>query len=103
MKHYISAGRTKRLRQAKEEARAEIEAYRLQRKRCYEEFERRHVGTNENALAETEMNTNLYVQNLAEVVTVRKDQIIKDLIALALDIHPQINPNFFILKSYNVI
>ncbi|XP_066255151.1 V-type proton ATPase subunit G-like [Euwallacea similis] len=95
--------RIKRLREAKEEAHAEIEAYRLQRKLCYEEFERQHVGTNENALAEIERDTNLYVQSLEKAVMAHKDQVIEELIALALDIHPHVNPNFFILNSYNAI
>ncbi|XP_030750684.1 V-type proton ATPase subunit G-like [Sitophilus oryzae] len=95
--------KVKRIKQARDEAQAEIEAYRNERERQFREYEARHMGSKEDVAARIDKDTQVYLQNMEKLVQDNKDQVIKELISLAVDITPEVHRNYFIMRSFNKI
>ncbi|XP_050509721.1 V-type proton ATPase subunit G 1-like [Diabrotica virgifera virgifera] len=94
--------KVKRLKQAKEEAEAEVERYRLQREKYFLQYEAQYADSDHvETKIQHDMETQL--QNCKRDVEQNKDKVIEDLISFVTDVEPIVNPNFFILKSFNKI
>ncbi|KAL1501865.1 hypothetical protein ABEB36_007110 [Hypothenemus hampei] len=66
----------KRLKQASDEARAEIEAYSLERERSYLELQKRQMGTKDDIQAHIDTNTNIYLENLEKTIAKNRDKVL---------------------------
>lgn len=68
-------GKVKRIKQAREEAAAEIEAYRNERERQFREYEARYMGSREDVAAKIDKDTEQLLKNLDKSVKDNKDNV----------------------------
>ena len=73
---YYFPGKAKRIKQAREEAQAEIEKYRQERDRQFKEFEVKYMGSKTDIAAKIDKNTEIHIENMAEEVQNKKEQVI---------------------------
>ncbi|NXV13684.1 VATG3 ATPase, partial [Cepphus grylle] len=84
----------KRLRQAKEEAIAEIDHYRLQREKEFRNKQTNVMGSQGNLSAKIEEQTKETVRNLTSSYHKNMESIMKKLLSTICDINPEVHPNF---------
>ncbi|CAG9764653.1 unnamed protein product [Ceutorhynchus assimilis] len=71
----LHIGKAKRIKQAKEEAEIEIEKYRAERQKHYEEFEERYLGTTDDVAAQIEKDVNNYLAEIEKMIAINKDKV----------------------------
>lgn len=69
------SGKLKRIKQAREEAEAEIETFRQCREQAYLEYEKRYLGTKEDVAAQIQRDTDAYLVGLENIVKKNKDKV----------------------------
>lgn len=69
------SGKTKRLKQAKEEAQDEIEKYRKERERQFREFEAKHMGSREDVAAKIDQDTKQRIEDMNRAVGSHKEPV----------------------------
>lgn len=69
------SGKLKRIKQAREEAEAEIETFRRCRDQDYLEYEKRYLGTKEDVAAQIQRDTDAYLVALENIVKKNKDKV----------------------------
>ncbi|KAM6343196.1 VATG3 ATPase, partial [Uria aalge] len=84
----------KRLRQAKEEAIAEIDHYRLQREKEFRNKQTNVMGSQGNLSAKIEEQTKETVRNLTSSYHKNMESMMKKLLSTICDINPEVHPNF---------
>ncbi|NWU52962.1 VATG3 ATPase, partial [Dromas ardeola] len=84
----------KRLRQAKEEAIAEIDHYRLQREKEFRNKQTNVMGSQGNLSAKIEEQTKETIQNLTSSYHKNMESMMKKLLSTICDINPELHPNF---------
>ncbi|NWW47157.1 VATG3 ATPase, partial [Pedionomus torquatus] len=84
----------KRLRQAKEEAIAEIDHYRLQREKEFRNKQTNVMGSQGNLSAKIEEQTKETVRNLTSSYHKSMENMMKKLLSTICDINPEVHPNF---------
>ncbi|NXT03428.1 VATG3 ATPase, partial [Jacana jacana] len=84
----------KRLRQAKEEAIAEIDHYRLQREKEFRNKQTNVMGSQGNLSAKIEEQTKETVRNLTSSYHKNMESMMKKLLSTIYDINPEVHPNF---------
>ncbi|KAL2192842.1 H+-ATPase G subunit-domain-containing protein [Corynascus similis CBS 632.67] len=80
--------RTKRVREARDEAKKEIEAYRAQKEAQYKEFEAQHTQGNKQAEEEANKEADAKIAEIQEAGKKNQDQIIKNLLSAVFEAHP---------------
>lgn len=65
----------KRIKQARDEAQAEIEAYRKERERQFREYEARHMGSKEDVALKIDKDTEVYLKDMEKLVEDNKDKV----------------------------
>ncbi|KAL2186930.1 V-type ATPase [Thermothelomyces heterothallicus CBS 203.75] len=80
--------RTKRVREARDEARKEIEAYRAKKEAEYKAFEAQHTQGNKQAEEEANREAEAKIAEIKEAGKKNQDKIIKDLLAAVYEAHP---------------
>ncbi|NXI50045.1 VATG3 ATPase, partial [Chloroceryle aenea] len=84
----------KRLKQAKEEAIAEIDHYRLQREKEFRNKQTSVMGSQGNLSAKIEEQTTETVRNLTSSYHKNMESMMKKLLSTICDINPEVHPNF---------
>ncbi|KAG5885366.1 hypothetical protein JTB14_035169 [Gonioctena quinquepunctata] len=95
--------KAKRIKQARDEAAADIELYRRERERLFREYEDKYMGSREDVVAKIDKDTEILMVQLEQNVKKNKEAVIKNLIALVIDVEPKVHRNYFIMKSFGKI
>jgi len=85
--------KAKRLKQAKEEAQAEIEKYRLQRETAYKDHEAQHMGSRGDLQAKIDQNTQAKLREIDVNMGANKDAVLRNLLQLVMDVTPELHVN----------
>ncbi|KAK4119555.1 V-type ATPase [Parathielavia appendiculata] len=80
--------RTKRVREARDEAKKEIEAYRAKKEAEYKEFEAQHTQGNKQAEEEADREADAKIKEIQEAGKKHQDKVINDLLSAVFDVHP---------------
>ncbi|XP_035393492.1 V-type proton ATPase subunit G 3 isoform X2 [Cygnus atratus] len=91
---HLASGKGKRLKQAKEEAIAEIDHYRLQREKEFRNKQTNVMGSQGNLSAKIEEQTTETIQKLTSSYHKNKESMMKKLLNMIYDINPEVHPNF---------
>ncbi|KAL4142127.1 hypothetical protein QTP88_004644 [Uroleucon formosanum] len=90
----MQPGRAKRLEQAKEEAQVEIELFRQEREKQFNEFKLKHMRINEYKAAKLDADTTKKIDEINKAVAVNKQAVIDQFLELVTDIKPELPKNF---------
>ncbi|XP_075934353.1 V-type proton ATPase subunit G 1 isoform X2 [Anarhichas minor] len=89
-----TSGKNRRLKQAKEEAQAEIEQYRLQREKEFKTKEAAALGSHGNSAVEVDRDT---VERMARIQTSyrgNREAVLVELLRRVCDIQPEFHANY---------
>ncbi|XP_058442023.1 V-type proton ATPase subunit G 3 isoform X2 [Marmota monax] len=87
-------GKGKRLKQAKEEAMAEVDQYRMQRDQEFRLKQSKIMGSQSNVSYEIEEQTQGKIQELNGSYNKCMEDVIKQLLMMVCDINPEIHMNY---------
>nr|ADK34013.2 vacuolar H ATPase [Prionchulus punctatus]ADK34014.1 vacuolar H ATPase [Prionchulus punctatus] len=85
--------KAKRLKQANDEAKAEIEKCRQDRERQFREYETKHLGSKDDIQQRIENDTRQNLERMQQSVNVNKEKVIQQLLELVCDVQPKIHHN----------
>lgn len=85
--------KTKRLKQAKEEAQAEIEQYRNKREQDYKRYEQSVLGSRGDREKQIDLDTQEKIKQIEKNVKLNKDRALKMLLDMVYDIKPKLHEN----------
>ncbi|XP_014667771.1 PREDICTED: V-type proton ATPase subunit G-like [Priapulus caudatus] len=86
--------KTRRLKQAKEEAQAEVEAYRKEREHQFREYEAKHMGSRDDIALKIEDTTKMRIAEMHQNVALNKEKVLNRILSLVYDIKPELHRNF---------
>merc|ERR1711910_19881 len=81
----------RRLKQAKEEAQAEIERYKAEREGQFREHEARYAGSKGDVAARIDADAKLRVDSMNSSVNANKNKVITDLMEAVCKIEPKVH------------
>ncbi|XP_026716390.1 V-type proton ATPase subunit G 1 [Athene cunicularia] len=87
-------GKNRRLKQAKEEAQAEIEQYRLQREKEFKAKEAAALGSHGSCTTEVEKETQEKMSVIQQNFQKNREVVLSQLLSLVCDIKPEIHVNY---------
>nr|XP_009933707.1 PREDICTED: V-type proton ATPase subunit G 1 [Opisthocomus hoazin] len=90
----LKTGKNRRLKQAKEEAQAEIEQYRLQREKEFKAKEAAALGSHGSCTTEVEKETQEKMSVIQQNFHKNRDVVLSQLLSLVCDIKPEIHVNY---------
>uniref|UniRef100_A0A8D2NQG3 V-type proton ATPase subunit G n=1 Tax=Zosterops lateralis melanops TaxID=1220523 RepID=A0A8D2NQG3_ZOSLA len=90
----LGAGKNRRLKQAKEEAQAEIEQYRLQREKEFKAKEAAALGSHGSCTTEVEKETQEKMSVIQQNFQKNREVVMSQLLSLVCDIKPEIHVNY---------
>ncbi|XP_046845872.1 V-type proton ATPase subunit G-like [Xenia sp. Carnegie-2017] len=85
--------KTKRLKEAKEEAQAEIELFRREREKAFEEYQKTHMGSKDEFVLQDEQDTRAKLEEIERNVQTNKDAMIERILSLVYEIKPELHQN----------
>jgi len=85
--------KNRRLKQAKEEAQQEIEKFRGERELQYKEYEKRHLGSQDDVASRIKKDTVDKKAAQNALVAAKKEQVIARILAMVQDIKPELHEN----------
>ncbi|RMX46620.1 V-type proton ATPase subunit G [Pocillopora verrucosa] len=85
--------KTRKLKEAKEEAQAEIRTYRGEREKQFLNYQQEHMGSKDDFQAKIEEQTNVRLDQISESVKKNKEEVIQRLLTLVYDIKPELHQN----------
>ncbi|XP_054769746.2 V-type proton ATPase subunit G-like [Lytechinus pictus] len=91
--HTWYTGKARRLKQAKEEAQQEIEAYKKERETQFEEIQQKYLGSKGDQAREIEIQTAAKIQEINQRVGQTRGQVLNDLFNMVFDIKPELHQN----------
>ncbi|TLD20310.1 hypothetical protein PspLS_08655 [Pyricularia sp. CBS 133598] len=80
--------RTKRVKEARDEAKKEIEAYKSEKEGEYKAFESKHTQGNKQAEEEANKEAETQIKEIKEAGKKHQDKVIKDLLKAVFEPHP---------------
>jgi V-type H+-transporting ATPase subunit G len=86
--------KNRRLKQAKEEAQAEIERYKAEREGQFREHEARYAGSKGDVAARIDADAKLRVDSMNSSVNANKNKVITDLMEAVCKIEPKVLANY---------
>jgi V-type H+-transporting ATPase subunit G len=86
--------KARRVKQAKEEATAEVDAYRKERERVFKELEQVTLGSHGDRQAKIDEDTAKQLVEIGQSVVKTKDEAMEKLLALVCDIKPELHMNY---------
>uniref|UniRef100_A0A8V1AG00 V-type proton ATPase subunit G n=1 Tax=Gallus gallus TaxID=9031 RepID=A0A8V1AG00_CHICK len=89
-----SVRKNRRLKQAKEEAQAEIEQYRLQREKEFKAKEAAALGSHGSCTTEVEKETQEKMSVIQQNFQKNREVVLSQLLSLVCDIKPEIHVNY---------
>ncbi|XP_024832676.2 V-type proton ATPase subunit G 3 isoform X1 [Bos taurus] len=87
-------GKVRRLRQAKEEAMAETDQYRMQRDEEFRQKQAKIMGSQSNVLEEIEVQTLGKIKELNASYSMSMEGVINELLSIVCDVKPEIHVNY---------
>lgn len=90
----FKTGKNRRLKQAKEEAQAEIEQYRLQREKEFKAKEAAALGSHGSCTTEVEKETQEKMSVIQQNFQKNREVVLSQLLSLVCDIKPEIHVNY---------
>ncbi|XP_009989785.1 PREDICTED: V-type proton ATPase subunit G 1-like [Tauraco erythrolophus] len=90
----LETGKNRRLKQAKEEAQAEIEQYRLQREKEFKAKEAAALGSHGSCTTEVEKETQEKMSVIQQNFQKNHEVVLSQLLSLVCDIKPEIHVNY---------
>ncbi|MGH0182963.1 UNVERIFIED_CONTAM: hypothetical protein FKN15_010816 [Acipenser sinensis] len=94
MTAFRRAGKNRRLKQAKEEAQAEIEQYRLQREKEFKTREEAALGSHGNSAVEVDKETVDKIKRIQANYQQNREAVLGTLLNLVCEIKPEIHANY---------
>ncbi|KAK0408737.1 hypothetical protein QR680_004127 [Steinernema hermaphroditum] len=91
--------KTQLLKQAKQEAQAEIESYRQEREKSFKEHEQKSLGSKGDIEAKIREDTNAQLEAMTNSVSENKQAVIERLLQLVCDIRPELHHNLQLQKK----
>uniref|UniRef100_A0A668VE13 V-type proton ATPase subunit G n=1 Tax=Oreochromis aureus TaxID=47969 RepID=A0A668VE13_OREAU len=88
------AGKNRRLKQAKEEAQAEIEQYRLQREKEFKTKEAAALGSHGNSAVEVDRDTAEKMNRIQASYRSNREAVLTELLRCICDIQPEFHANY---------
>lgn len=86
--------KARRLKQAKEEALAEIERLRKEREQQFLEYEEKHMDSKDDVTRKVNQETQVKLEQMEKEVNQRKSQVIEDLLKkVVTEVRPQLHKN----------
>jgi len=85
--------KARRLKQAKEEAQQEIEKFRVEREVQYKEYEKRHLGSQDDVAARIKKETVAKKGLQDQMVMQNKEQMINRILDMVQSIKPELHEN----------
>ncbi|KAJ4294711.1 hypothetical protein N0V88_004945 [Collariella sp. IMI 366227] len=84
----VQKDRTKRVREARDEAKKEIEAYKAKKEAEFKKFESEHTQGNKSAEEEANREADAKIQEIRTAGKKNQDKVINDLLSAVFDVHP---------------
>ncbi|KAM7183996.1 Vacuolar (H+)-ATPase G subunit domain containing protein [Naviculisporaceae sp. PSN 640] len=81
--------RTKRVREARDEAKKEIEAYRAQKEAEFKKFESEHTQGNKQAEEEADKEAEAKIREIKEAGKKSQDKVVQDLLTAVFEVNPE--------------
>lgn len=81
--------RTKKVREARDEAKKEIEAYKAKKEAEFKKFEAEHTQGNKQAEDEADKEAQAKIAEIKEAGKKGQDQVVNDLLAAVFEVHPE--------------
>ena len=86
--------KARRLKQAKEEATAEIERFKAERERAFREYEAKHMGSRDEIAVQIDAETKRRLEEMNKNVAANKDKVIQDILQRVVgDVKPELHRN----------
>ncbi|KAK4007615.1 V-type proton ATPase subunit G [Daphnia magna] len=85
--------KARRLKQAKEEAQSEIEAYRLEREKQFKDFESKHLGSRDDVAAKIDKDMKMKLDIINRCMASNKELVIQQIMSYVYEIKPAIHKN----------
>ncbi|GAB1316416.1 H(+)-transporting V1 sector ATPase subunit G [Madurella fahalii] len=82
----VQKDRTKRVREARDEAKKEIEAYRAKKEAEYKAFEAEHTQGNKQAEDEANREAEAQIKEIKEAAKKGQDKVINDLLSAVFEV-----------------
>ena len=86
--------KNRRLKQAKEEAQAEIEKYKAEREKQFRDHEARFAGSKGDIIQRIEADTKRKIDMMNQGVAANQDRVVKGLIDSVCQIQPAVHKNY---------
>jgi len=87
--------KARKLKQAKDEAVAEIEKFRLDREKMFREYEKLHMGSRDDIASKIELETRAKLDAMNKKVVAAKDRVIDELLKKVLhQVEPKLHRNY---------
>ncbi|KAL1840828.1 hypothetical protein VTK73DRAFT_3662 [Phialemonium thermophilum] len=80
--------RTKRIREARDEAKSEIEAYRQRKEQEFRKFEAEHTQGNKAAEDEANKEADAKIREIQAAVKKNQQKVVDDLLKAVVSVHP---------------
>ncbi|XP_035247506.1 V-type proton ATPase subunit G 1-like [Anguilla anguilla] len=90
----VCTGKTRRLKQAKEEAHAEIEQHRMQREKEFKTREAAALGSHGNSAVEVDKETGDKMGHIQDSYQQNRGAVLGNLLKMVCDIKPEIHANY---------
>ncbi|XP_055641978.1 V-type proton ATPase subunit G-like [Toxorhynchites rutilus septentrionalis] len=85
--------KTRRLKQAKDEATDEIEKYRVERERQFKDFEAKHIGSREGVSNKIDADTKIRIEEMARAFNAKKEPVVQEVLQCLYDIKLEVHKN----------
>uniref|UniRef100_A0A915KU04 V-type proton ATPase subunit G n=1 Tax=Romanomermis culicivorax TaxID=13658 RepID=A0A915KU04_ROMCU len=85
--------KAKRLKQATEEAKAEIEKCRQEREAVFRDYEAKFLGSKDDVQQRIELETRQNLEHMQQSVNNNKENVIKEILSLVCQIEPKVHHN----------
>lgn len=86
--------KARRLKQAKDEATAEIERFKQEREKAFRDYESKHMGSRDDVATKIDQDLQVKLESMKKSVATNKGKVIDDLLLQVVgDIKPQLHRN----------
>jgi len=86
--------KARRLKQAKEEAQAEVDAYKAECEKNYKDHEQRILGSRGDMETKIEVKTKQQIEEINRNVQLHREKAMQKLLKLVCDIKPELHENY---------
>ncbi|XP_065916719.1 V-type proton ATPase subunit G 2-like [Dysidea avara] len=86
--------KAQRIKEAKEEAKKEVETYKQEREHLFQEQMKKNAGSKDDFAAKMRVDTEKRLQKITSQVSTSKEMVIDRLLELVCDIKPEVHQNY---------